>query len=191
MLNWGADVKRAFDIAASVAALFLLSPLLAMVSLLVYFDDGAPVVFKQDRVGKHNEIFKIYKFRTMRRETRNTAQSELRGGECLTRSGRLLRRLSLDELPQLLNILAGQMRFVGPRPLIPEETEIRALRLAAGVYAVPPGLTGWAQVNGRASVMDDEKVALDKEYIARQSFWLDMKILAMTAGQVITSKNVE
>ncbi|MCL2494067.1 MAG: sugar transferase [Oscillospiraceae bacterium] len=184
-------MKRAFDIAASVAALFLLSPLLAMVSLLVYFDDGAPVVFKQDRVGKHNEIFKIYKFRTMRRETRNTAQSELRGGECLTRSGRLLRRLSLDELPQLLNILAGQMRFVGPRPLIPEETEIRALRLAAGVYAVPPGLTGWAQVNGRASVMDDEKVALDKEYIARQSFWLDMKILAMTAGQVITSKNVE
>jgi len=184
-------MKRAFDIAASVSALFLLSPLLAMVSFLVFFDDGAPVVFKQDRVGKNNEIFKIYKFRTMRRETKNTAQSEMRNEDCLTRSGKFLRSLSLDELPQLLNILAGQMRFVGPRPLIPEETEIRALRLAAGVYAVPPGLTGWAQVNGRATVSDEAKVALDREYIAKQSFWFDMKILVMTAGQVITSKNVE
>ena len=183
-------MKRLFDIAASVSALVLLSPLLAMVALLVFLDDGAPVVFRQSRVGKNNELFKVYKFRTMRRETKNTAQSELRGGDCLTRSGKFLRMLSLDELPQLLNILGGQMSFVGPRPLIPEEMEIRQLRLDAGVYAVLPGLTGWAQVNGRAHVSDEAKVALDSEYIAKRSFWLDIKILVKTFGQVLTSKDV-
>jgi O-antigen biosynthesis protein WbqP len=169
----------------------LLSPLLAAVSLVVFLDDGAPVVFRQNRVGKDNALFRIFKFRTMRRETKNTSQNELRGGDCLTRSGRLLRKLSLDELPQLLNILKGQMSFVGPRPLIPEEDEIRRLRLTAGVYAVLPGLTGWAQVNGRASVNDEEKVALDREYIERKSFWLDMKILVKTFAQVLASKDVE
>ena len=183
-------MKRAFDLTASITALLLLSPLLAAVSLVVFLDDGAPVVFKQNRVGKDNALFKVYKFRTMRRETKNTSQSELRGEDCLTRSGKFLRKLSLDELPQLLNICKGQMSFVGPRPLIPEEEEIRRLRLAAGVYAVLPGLTGWAQVNGRASVSDDDKVALDKEYIEKKSFLLDMKILVRTAFQVITSKDV-
>jgi len=182
-------MKRAFDIAASITALLLLSPLLAVVSLVVFLDDGAPVVFRQDRVGKDNALFKIRKFRTMRRETRNAAQSDLRGGDCLTRSGKLLRRLSLDELPQLVNILEGRMSFVGPRPLIPEEEEIRQLRLAAGVYAVLPGLTGWAQVNGRASVSDEEKLALDREYIEKKSFLMDMKILVKTFAQVITSKD--
>ena len=183
-------MKRAFDLTMSILALLLLSPLLAVVSLVVFLDDGAPVVFRQDRVGKGNALFKIRKFRTMRRETKNTSQSELRGEDCLTRTGKLLRSLSLDELPQLLNILAGQMSFVGPRPLIPEEDKIRQLRLAAKVYSVLPGLTGWAQVNGRANVSDEEKVALDKEYIERQSFWLDMKILAKTLVQVLASKDV-
>ena len=183
-------MKRAFDLAASILALLLLSPLLAVVSLVVFLDDGAPVVFRQNRVGKGNALFKIRKFRTMRRETKNTSQSELRGEDCLTRSGKFLRKLSLDELPQLLNILAGEMSFVGPRPLIPEEEEIRRLRAQMGIYAVLPGLTGWAQVNGRASVSDEEKVALDKEYIEKRSFWLDMKILVKTFAQVITSKDV-
>ena len=182
-------MKRAFDLTMSVLALLLLSPLLAVVSLVVFFDDGAPVVFKQNRVGKDNELFKVYKFRTMRRETRNAGFHEMRGTDCFTRSGKLLRKLSLDELPQLWNILKGEMSFVGPRPLIPEEGEIRRMRAAAGIYAVLPGLTGWAQVNGRASVMDDEKVALDREYIERQSFWLDIKILARTAFQVLTRKD--
>jgi len=183
-------MKRAFDLAASITALILLSPLLAVVSLVVFLDDGAPVVFKQNRVGKDNALFKVYKFRTMRRETKNTSQSELRGEDCLTRTGKLLRKLSLDELPQLLNILKGQMSFVGPRPLIPEEEEICRLRLEAGVYAVLPGLTGWAQVNGRANVSDEDKVALDREYIEKKSFWLDIKILVKTFAQVITSKDV-
>ena len=184
-------MKRAFDLAASIMALLLLSPLLAAVSLVVFFDDGAPVVFKQNRVGKNNELFKVYKFRTMRRETRNAGFHEMRGTDCFTRSGKLLRALSLDELPQLVNILKGQMSFVGPRPLIPEEGEIRRMRADAGIYAVLPGLTGWAQVNGRASVTDDEKVALDAEYLVKRSFWFDMKILWMTAWQVVLGKNAE
>ena len=183
-------MKRLFDVAASIFALLVLSPVLGMVSLVVFFDDGAPVVFKQNRVGKGNELFKVYKFRTMRRETRNAGFHELRGTDCFTRSGKLLRALSLDELPQLWNILKGEMSFVGPQPLIPEEGEIRRMRAEAGVYTVLPGLTGWAQVNGRANVMDDEKVALDREYIEKRSFWLDMKILVRTAFQVIARKNV-
>jgi len=182
-------MKRFFDTAASIFALLLRSPVLGMVSLIVFFDDGAPVVFKQNRVGKNNELFKVYKFRTMRRETRNAGFHELRGTDCFTRSGRLLRKLSLDELPQLVNILKGEMSFVGPRPLIPEEGEIRRMRAEAGIYAVLPGLTGWAQVNGRANVMDDEKVTLDREYIEKKSFWLDMKILVKTAWQVLTRKD--
>jgi len=182
-------MKRAFDLAMSVLALLLLSPLLAVVSLVVFFDDGAPVVFKQNRVGRGNELFKVYKFRTMRRETKNTSQSALRGEDCQTRTGKILRMLSLDELPQLCNILMGQMSFVGPRPLIPEEDEIRQKRAEAGVYSVLPGLTGWAQVNGRANVSDEAKVALDTEYIEKQSFWLDMKILVRTAWQVVTRRD--
>jgi len=183
-------MKRAFDVVMSVLALLLLSPLLGMVALIVFLDDGAPVVFRQNRVGKDNELFKVYKFRTMRREMRNIAQNELRGGDHLTRTGKFLRMLSLDELPQLLNILTGRMSFVGPRPLIPEEEEIRQLRMQANVYSVLPGLTGWAQVNGRANVTDEEKVALDREYIEKKSFWLDMKILVRTAFQVLTRKDV-
>ena len=183
-------MKRLFDVGASILALLLLSPVLGAVAVMVFLDDGAPVVFKQNRVGRNNTLFKVYKFRTMRRETRNTAQNALRGENCLTRTGKFLRSLSLDELPQLWNILKGEMSFVGPRPLIPEEDAIRQLRLSMGIYTVPPGLTGWAQVNGRANVTDEEKAALDKEYIERKSFWLDMKILVKTFAQVLTRKDV-
>ena len=184
-------MKRAFDVVMSITALVLLSPLLGAVALLVFLDDGAPVIYRQRRVGLGGGLFLIFKFRTMHRETGNRAQSDMRGEHACTRTGRFLRRLSLDELPQLWNILRGDMSFVGPRPLIPEENTIRELRAAADIYSVLPGLTGWAQVNGRASVSDAEKVELDKEYIERKSFWLDIKILVKTAWQVVTRKNVE
>jgi len=176
---------------ASVTALLLLSPLLGVVTLVVFFDDGAPVLLKQQRVGLGNELFWIYKFRTMHRETTCDAQRAMAKKAKFTRTGRVLRALSLDELPQLWNILRGDMSFVGPRPLIPEEDEIRRLRAAAGVYTVLPGLTGWAQVNGRANVTDKEKVALDAQYLSRQSLWMDIKILVKTALIVLTRKNVE
>ena len=184
-------MKRAFDFVASLLALIFLLPLLGLVSLIVFFDDGAPVVLKQQRVGLGNELFWIYKFRTMHRETRSGSQRDVATQAQFTRTGRFLRALSLDELPQLWNILRGDMSFVGPRPLIPEEDEIRQLRAAAGVYSVLPGLTGWAQVNGRAALSDPDKVALDAEYIARKSLWLDIKILVKTALIVLTRKNVE
>jgi len=175
----------------SALALLGLAPLLGLISLIVFFDDGAPVVLKQQRVGRGNELFWIYKFRTMHRETRSDAQRNMATQAQFTRTGRLLRALSLDELPQLWNILRGEMSFVGPRPLIPEEEEVRILRAQAEVYEVPPGLTGCAQVNGRAAVSDPDKVALDAEYLARRSFGLDVKILVKTALIVLTRKNAE
>ncbi len=183
-------MKRCFDVIMSVLALLALSPVLGAVVLIVLIDDGWPVIFRQNRVGKDNQLFEILKVRTMRRETKNCAQNEIKDTAAYTRTGKLLRALSLDELPQLWNILKGQMSFVGPRPLIPEEDAVRRLRAEAGVYAVLPGLTGWAQVNGRANVTDEEKVALDMEYIHNRSFWLDIKILVKTALQVVTRKDV-
>jgi O-antigen biosynthesis protein WbqP len=175
----------------SVLALVLLSPLLGAVALLVLIDDGRPVIYRQARVGKGNQLFQIRKFRTMRRDTECLAQNDMRGrDDCYTRTGKLLRALSLDELPQLLNILDGTMSFVGPRPLIPEEDDIRQKRAAARIYDVLPGMTGWAQVNGRANVSADEKVAFDAEYLQKQSFWFDLKILFITAWQVIRRKDV-
>jgi len=183
-------MKRLFDAVMSALALIALSPLLGAVALLVLLDDGRPVIYRQARVGKGNELFMVRKFRTMRKDTSNRAQSEMQGEDCYTRTGRLLRALSLDELPQLLNILEGAMSFVGPRPLIPEEEAIRSMRAKAHVFDVLPGLTGWAQVNGRANVTDEKKVALDAEYLRRQSFWFDIKILFMTVFQVVRRKDV-
>jgi O-antigen biosynthesis protein WbqP len=180
-----------FDILTSLAALLWFAPLLGLVALVVFLDDGAPVVLKQQRVGRGNELFWIYKFRTMHRETRNDAQRSMKAQARFTRTGRFLRALSLDELPQLWNILRGDMSFVGPRPLIPEEDAIRRLRIDANVYSVLPGLTGWAQVNGRANVSDEEKVALDAEYLAKKSMILDIKILVKTVIQVLTRSDVE
>ena len=183
-------LKRVFDVCASAGALVVLAPLLAAAALMVWLDDGKPVIYRQARVGKNNTLFQIRKFRTMRVGTVSCAQSEMQNTDQFTRSGRFLRALSLDELPQLVNILEGTMSFVGPRPLIPEEDDIRQMRAKAGVYSALPGLTGWAQVNGRANVSDEEKVALDTEYLRTQSFWLDIKILLKTAVQVIRRKDV-
>ncbi|MDR2525644.1 MAG: sugar transferase [Oscillospiraceae bacterium] len=184
-------MKRCFDVIASAAALLLLLPLFGCIALLILLDDGRPVLYRQGRVGKGNKLFRICKFRTMRKDTPNAAQCEMKGSDLYTRSGKLLRRLSLDELPQLCNILAGDMSFVGPRPLIPEETEIRALRASAGIYDLSPGLTGWAQVNGRATLNDREKVRLDAEYRQKRTLKLDIVILIKTAAQVLTGKDAE
>ncbi|MDR2647070.1 MAG: sugar transferase [Oscillospiraceae bacterium] len=184
-------MKRAFDLTVSAFALMVSAPLFGAIALAVFLDDGSPVIFEQKRVGRGNQLFKIRKFRTMRNGMRSAPSRETAGKDCYTRIGRFLRRMSLDELPQLVNIFEGTMSFVGPRPLIPEENAIRQLREEAGVYAVLPGLTGWAQVNGRAKCSDTEKVALDAEYIKNQSMPLDIKILFKTVLQVLTRKDVE
>lgn len=184
-------MKRFFDVVCSLLAIVLLSPIMFIISIIILIDDGKPVLFKQDRVGLGNELFKIKKFRTMKNGTRNTATAELNESDsCITKSGKFLRKTSLDELPQLFNVLGGTMSFVGPRPLIPEEDHIRKLREKNNIYSVRPGVTGWAQINGRDSLSDEEKTKFDAEYIKKKSFLFDIKILLKTVLVVLTGKDV-
>lgn len=184
-------MKRVLDFLISLLALIILSPLFLIVSVGVLISDGSPVFFRQKRVGKNNELFEIYKFRTMKRGTENVASNDLSDADVkITRFGKILRATSIDELPQLLNILNGSMSLIGPRPLIPEETRIRELREKYNVYSVRPGITGWAQVNGRDNVSAEKKALLDKEYVEKQSLMLDIKIFFMTIHQVLCRKDV-
>ncbi len=184
-------MKRVLDFLISLFALIILSPLFLIVSVGVLISDGSPVFFRQKRVGKNNELFEIYKFRTMKRGTENVASNDLSDADVkITRLGKILRATSIDELPQLLNILNGSMSLIGPRPLIPEETRIRELREKYNVYSVRPGITGWAQVNGRDNVSAEKKALLDKEYVEKQSLMLDIKIFFMTIHQVLCRKDV-
>lgn len=184
-------MKRFFDFFASLILLIILSPLFLIVALIIIIDDGVPVIFSQTRVGKDNELFDIYKFRTMKNGTRNVASGSLEESkDCITRSGRFLRKTSIDEFPQLVNILTGKMSFVGPRPLIPEEKEIRELREKYGVYSVRPGMTGLAQINGRDNLTDEQKAEFDRQYVEKHTIWLDIEIMFKTVFAVLTGKDV-
>lgn len=184
-------MKRVLDFIISLFALIILSPLFLIVSVCILISDGCPVFFRQKRVGKNNELFEIYKFRTMKRGTENVASNDLSDANVkITKFGKILRATSIDELPQLLNILNGTMSLIGPRPLIPEETKIRELRQKYNVYSVRPGITGWAQVNGRDNVSAEKKALLDKEYVEKQSLMFDIKIFFMTIHQVLCRKDV-
>ena len=184
-------MKRFFDFFASLILLIILSPLFLIVSLIIIIDDGVPVIFSQPRVGKGNELFNIYKFRTMKNGTRNVASGNLEeSGDCITKSGRFLRKTSIDEFPQLVNILTGKMSFVGPRPLIPEEKEIRELREKYNVYSVRPGMTGLAQINGRDNLTDEEKAEFDRQYVEKHTIMLDIKIMFRTVFAVLTGRDV-
>ncbi|MBP3441801.1 MAG: sugar transferase [Clostridia bacterium] len=191
-LNGGAVLKRIFDFVVSIFALIFLSPLFLVVSLAILITDGAPVLFKQERVGKDNKLFTVYKFRTMRNGTGDVATAELTdANEKITKTGKLLRLTSIDELPQLFNILNGTMSLVGPRPLIPAEKEIRELREQYGVYSVRPGITGYAQINGRDNIDDETKALLDKEYVEKQSFMFDLKIIFKTFMKVLKRADIK
>lgn len=184
-------MKRVLDFIISLFALIILSPLFLIVSVCILISDGSPVFFRQKRVGKNNELFEIYKFRTMKRGTENVASNDLSDANVkITKFGKILRATSIDELPQLLNILNGTMSLIGPRPLIPEETKIRELRQKYNVYSVRPGITGWAQVNGRDNVSAEKKALLDKEYVEKQSLMFDIKIFFMTIHQVLRREGV-
>ena len=185
------DLKRFLDIVLGLAAIVLLSPLLLLLSALIFCVDGAPVIFTQKRVGKDDRLFTICKFRTMKEGVGNVAKRDLQNyEESLIPCGKFLRRTSFDELPQLFNIVKGDMSFVGPRPLIPEEDRIRKMRLEAGVYAVRPGVTGLAQINGRDCITDEEKTAFDKQYVEHHDLWVDFKILCKTVVVVLTHKGM-
>ncbi len=176
-------LKRLFDLLTALFMLAMLSPLILLVALVARFALGSPVPFKQQRPGLHGKPFYFYKFRTMtddRDNAGNLLSDELR----LTSFGRLLRRLSLDELPQLINVVKGDMSLVGPRPLLMEYLPLYTPEQARR-HEVRPGITGWAQVNGRNALSWEDKFALDVWYVDHQSLWLDFKILWMTVRKVI------
>jgi len=171
--------------------LLLLSPIFLMVALLIFFEDGFPVFFKQNRVGVNHTFFNIYKFRSMKKNTPNVATHLLTNPEqYVLKIGRILRKLSFDELPNLINIVKGEMVFVGPRPALYNQDDLMALRVAAGVHKLKPGITGWAQINGRDELSLEDKVDYEKEYLERKSFLFDLKILVLTFMRVLGSKGV-
>jgi len=184
-------MKRLFDLAlALVAAVFLLLPI-AVVAVAVWLTSPGPALYWSDRVGRHNRIFKMPKFRSMRIDTPAVATHLLQNpDQWLTPIGSFLRKSSLDELPQLWSILNGDMSFVGPRPALFNQNDLIALRTEKGVQELVPGLTGWAQVNGRDELPIPQKVALDAEYLQRQSLRFDLKILWMTALKVLARDGV-
>jgi len=179
-------LKRCFDLLLAVCAtLILLLPIL-ITALCVKLTSRGPAVYWSDRVGKNNVIFKMPKFRSMRIDTPAVATHLLNNpDQYLTPIGSFLRKSSLDELPQLWSILNGDMSFVGPRPALYNQHDLIALRTEKNVHTIPPGLTGWAQVNGRDELPIPVKVELDAYYLQHQSFLLDMRILLMTFFKVL------
>jgi len=184
-------MKRIFDlILSAVAALVLIVPC-SVVALMVKLTSPGPILYWSDRVGRHNRIFKMPKFRSMRVGTPAVATHLLADPRShLTPIGSFLRKSSLDELPQLWSIIRGDMSFVGPRPALYNQEDLIALRTEHGVHALLPGLTGWAQINGRDELPIPQKVFLDKEYMQRQSLGFDAKIIFLTAMRVIMRSDV-
>jgi O-antigen biosynthesis protein WbqP len=174
-------MKRIFDLLLGVAILVLLVAPMLLIVIAVRLSSKGPALYWSDRVGKNNKIFKMPKFRSMLTGTPAVATHLLDNPDAyLSPIGGFLRRSSLDELPQLFSVLKGDMSFVGPRPALFNQDDLIALRTEKGVDKLLPGITGWAQVNGRDELSIPDKVALDTEYLNRQSFWFDIKILWMT-----------
>jgi len=184
-------MKRPFDLVASFLALAILSPLIILVTLIVKLTSKGPSLYWSDRVGRQNIIFKMPKFRTMQIGTPAVATHLLsNSGQYLTPVGSFLRKSSLDELPQLWSILVGDMSFVGPRPALFNQDDLIALRTQHGVDKLVPGLTGWAQVNGRDELSIPLKVQFEVEYLEKQTFWFDLKILVLTFLKVVRRAGV-
>jgi len=175
-------------------ALFLLilfSPILILVSLAILIEDGFPIFFTQKRVGINYSFFKIYKFRSMKKNTPNVATHLLTNpDQYLLKIGKLIRKTSFDELPNLINIIKGEMVFVGPRPALYNQDDLMILRVATGVDKLKPGITGWAQINGRDDISIERKVQLEQEYLHTKSILLDIEIIIKTFTNVLFSKGV-
>lgn len=184
-------MQRIFDIFISLILLVVLSPIFIIVAICIKLNSKGPVFFKQQRIGKNNELFKFYKFRTMKVGTPNVATDKLKDSKSYQTSvGKVLRKTSLDELPQLINIIKGDMTFVGPRPALYNQYNLKELRTNAGVHTLLPGITGWAQINGRDHNDDVQKTYLDKYYLENKSINLDIKILFLTVFKVLKAEGV-
>ena len=175
----------------SLLALIIISPFLLIISAIIVIDDGFPIFFKQKRIGINNNQFWVYKFRTMNKDTPDIPTHLVKDSYLLyTRSGPIFRKLSIDELPQLINVLKGDMVFIGPRPALYNQNDLVELRTRAGVQKLMPGITGWAQVNGRDDLSIQKKVEMDIFYKNNKSYLLDLKIIFLTVIKVFQSKGV-
>jgi lipopolysaccharide/colanic/teichoic acid biosynthesis glycosyltransferase len=183
--HWG---KRLLDLCLTLAAFLLLSPVMVLIVIIVRLKLGAPVLFRQQRPGLHGKPFTLYKFRTMTDE-RDAQGNLLPDAERLTPFGRFLRSSSLDELPELFNVLRGEMSLVGPRPLLMRYLD-RYTPEQMRRHEVKPGITGWAQVNGRNAITWEQKFALDVWYVDNQSLWLDLKIIALTVWKILKREGI-
>lgn len=184
-------IKRVLDFILSLIALIVLLPVFIIISIVIKIDSKGPVLFKQTRIGEHKKEFKILKFRTMRTDTPDLPTHLLNNPEVfITKVGRFLRKTSLDELPQLINIVKGEMSVVGPRPALWTQEDLISERDKYGANDIKPGLTGWAQVNGRDELPIAVKAQLDGEYIKRKSLMFDMKIIFKTVISVTKSEGI-
>ena len=175
----------------ALALLFIFSPIFLIVALVIFIEDGFPVFFTQKRVGINYTFFHIYKFRSMKKDTPNVATHLLTNpDQYLLKIGKFIRKTSLDELPNLINIIKGEMVFVGPRPALYNQDDLMALRVAVGVDKLKPGITGWAQINGRDDISIEKKVQLEQEYMIGKSFLFDINIIIKTFTNVFFSKGI-
>ena len=175
----------------ALVLLVLLSPLFLVIALIIKLESKGPVFFKQERIGKDNINFTIYKFRSMRTDTPDVATHLIDNPDIfITKIGGFLRKTSLDELPQLINIVKGEMLFVGPRPALYNQYDLRDLRTENGVHVLYPGVTGWAQVNGRDELEIPDKVEFDRQYVERRSIFMDIKIVFMTVVKVFKKEGI-
>jgi O-antigen biosynthesis protein WbqP len=175
----------------AILLLIIFSPLFLIISITIFIEDGFPVFFTQNRVGINYSFFNIYKFRSMKKNTPNVATHLLTNPETyLLKIGKFLRKTSLDELPNLINIITGEMVFVGPRPALYNQNDLMTLRVVTGVSKLKPGITGWAQINGRDEISIADKVKLEQEYMYKKSILFDVEIIIKTFTNVLFSKGV-
>ena len=185
-------VKRIGDLFLSLLGLVVLSPLFVVLAILIKSDSKGTVFFVQNRVGKNKKIFKLYKFRSMRSDVDHNAPTHLLKDPdaCITKVGAFMRKTSLDELPQIINIIKGDMAIIGPRPALWNQDDLIAERDKYGANDVKPGLTGWAQINGRDELSIEVKARLDGEYVKKMCLWFDVKCFFLTFGAVFVQKGV-
>ncbi len=175
----------------AIIIFLLISPLFLLISIIIVISDGFPVLYKQKRIGYKNSYFYLYKFRTMKKNTPELASHLLSNPDIhLIRTGKFLRTFSLDEIPQLINIIKSDMNFIGPRPALHNQDDLKKLRTDYHIHLLVPGLTGWAQVNGRDQLSIKEKVNLDKFYYENENFFLDFKIIMLTIIKVMRRRGV-
>lgn len=185
-------IKRLIDILMSLLGIMILSPIFLITAIIIKLESKGPVIFRQLRAGKNSEPFYIYKFRSMRIDAPNKSTNDFTDvNQFITKVGKYIRKTSIDELPQLFNILKGDMSIVGPRPVILKEKELIQLRREYGVDSLIPGITGWAQINGRDNIGDEEKVKYDYQYLIKRSLMLDLYIIIMTALKVVKRSDIK